>query len=132
MYSTQTSGYQANLRAAWEGVFLEYGVDVYLTGHIHWYERLLPLGAKSVVDNNTFYANPGNRITHIINGAAGNIESYTMLDEGQGWANFTVALDDEHSGFGRLTMHSAEELTWSYIRGDDGSVADSLTLTKRA
>lgn len=34
-----------------------------------------------------------------------------MLDEGQGWANFTVALDDEHYGFGRLTIQSAEELT---------------------
>ncbi|KAF3763852.1 hypothetical protein M406DRAFT_75085 [Cryphonectria parasitica EP155] len=137
MYSTETASYQAYIRAAWEEVFLKYGVDLYLGGHIHWYERLFPLTVNgtidtmSVVNNNTFLTNAGTSITHIINGAAGNIESHSTLDEGQSWAAYTAELDDEHYGFGKLTIESEKELTWTFIRGDDGSVGDSLTLKKR-
>ena len=46
MYSSQVSSYQKNLRAAFEGLLLENGVDAYLSGHIHWYERLFPLGTN--------------------------------------------------------------------------------------
>lgn len=137
MYSTETSSYQATIRAAWEDVMLKYGVDVYIAGHIHWYERLYPLGANgtidtsSIVNNSTFYTNPGKSITHLINGAAGNVESHSTLDEGEAWADFTVSLDYEHYGFGKLTIESDKELTWKYIRGDNGEVGDSLTLKKR-
>lgn len=137
MYSTQTSSYQANIRAAWEAVFLQYEVDMYIAGHIHWYERLFPLGANgtvdtsSIVNNNTFYTNPGKSITHIVNGAAGNIESHSTLDAGESPSAFTALLDDTHYGFGKLTLVNEKELTWKYIRGDDGSVGDSLTLKKR-
>lgn len=137
MYSTETSSYQANVRAAWESVLLAHGVDLYLAGHIHWYERLLPLGANgtidaaSVVDNNTYYTNPGKSMTHIINGAAGNIESHSTLD-GDPIAAYTQVLDYEHYGFGRLSVDSEAELRWTWVRGDDGGVGDTLTLKKRA
>lgn len=137
MYSTETSSYQDYVRAAWEQVLLQYGVDLYLAGHVHWYERLFPLGANgtvdaaSVVDNGTYYTNPGRSMTHIINGAAGNIESHSILEDGEAQAAFTAVLDNEHYGFGKLTVQSESELTWEYVRGDDGSVGDSLTLKKR-
>lgn len=139
MYSTETSSYQGYLRAAWEQVFLRYEVDLYLAGHVHWYERLFPLGANGTIDaasvadgGATYYTNPGRSITHIVNGAAGNIESHSVLGDGESKAAFTAVLDDEHYGFGRLTVQSEKELTWEYIRGDDGSVGDSLTLKKRS
>lgn len=40
MYSTQVSAYQKYIRNAFEALLLKYGVDVYLSGHIHWYERM--------------------------------------------------------------------------------------------
>ena len=52
---------------------------------IHWYERMFPLGANgtidhaSIKDNNTYYTNEGVSMTHIVNGAAGNIESHSTL-----------------------------------------------------
>lgn len=137
MYSSETSSYQEYVRAAWQDAFLKYGVDVYIAGHIHWYERLFPVGANgtvdqaSVINNNTFYTNPGKSITHIINGAAGNVESHSYLDDGEAVADYTAFLDQEHYGFGKLTVESATELTWLYIRGDDGGVHDKLTLKKR-
>lgn len=36
MYSSQTASYQGNVRNAFEALMLEYGVDAYFAGHIHW------------------------------------------------------------------------------------------------
>lgn len=36
MYSSQVSSYQATLRKAFESMFLEYGVDLYLSGYANY------------------------------------------------------------------------------------------------
>jgi len=60
MYSSGVSSYQAHMRNAFEELFLEGGVDAYISGHIHWYERMYPLGTNgtidtaSIVNNNTY------------------------------------------------------------------------------
>ncbi|OJJ99134.1 hypothetical protein ASPACDRAFT_43795 [Aspergillus aculeatus ATCC 16872] len=136
MYSSAYSSYQLNVREAFEGLLLKYGVDAYFSGHIHWYERLYPLGANqtidtaSVVNNNTYIANNGKSITHIINGMAGNIESHSEFSDGQGLTNITAVLDTVHYGFSKLTVKSETEVKWQFIRGDDGSVGDEVTLLK--
>lgn len=71
-------------------------------------------------------------MTHIINGMAGNIESHSTLSEGEAIANITAILDQTHYGFSKLTVHNASALTWTFIRGDDGSVGDELTLLKHS
>ncbi|KAH1291834.1 hypothetical protein KXW98_002860 [Aspergillus fumigatus] len=135
MYSSAYSSYQKNLRAAFERLFLQFGVDAYLSGHIHWYERLYPLGANgtidsaSIVNNHTYRTNPGKSITHIINGMAGNIESHSEFGKGQGLQNITALLDTTHFGISKLTVLSEKEVKWEFIRGD-GSVGDYLTLRK--
>ncbi|PYH43464.1 purple acid phosphatase family protein [Aspergillus saccharolyticus JOP 1030-1] len=138
MYSSAYSSYQLHVREAFEGLLLKYGVDAYFSGHIHWYERLYPLGANqtidtaSVLNNNTYIANNGKSITHIINGMAGNIESHSEFSEGQGLTNITAVLDTVHYGFSKLTVESETEVKWQFIRGDDGSVGDEVTLLKPA
>lgn len=105
--------------------------------HIHWYERLLPLGSNgtidkaSVINNNTYWTNPGVSMAHIINGAAGNIESHSTLGT-DALLDITTYLDQTNYGFGGLTVHNATALSWSYIHGSDGSEGDKLTLLKRA
>lgn len=137
MYSTQVSSYQAHIRAAFEGLLLEHGVDLYLAGHIHWYERLLPLGvngtidSSSVVDNQTYYTNAGTSMTHIINGMAGNIESHSFLDAGESVLNITQVLDQTHYGFSKLSVVNETVLKLAFVRGDDGSIGDELTLIKK-
>ncbi|KAL2840308.1 acid phosphatase [Aspergillus pseudoustus] len=136
MYSSAVSSYQANVRAAFEDLFLEYGVDAYLSGHIHWYERMWPLSRNgsidhaSIIDKNTYVANTGRSITHIINGMAGNIESHSEFDEGEGITEITALLDTTHFGLSRLTVVNETTAQWEFLRGDDGSVGDSLTLVK--
>jgi acid phosphatase len=86
----------------------------------------------SIVNNNTYYTNPGVSMTHIINGAAGNIESHSTLDAGDKPLNITAVLDFEHYGFIKLKVFNATALSMSYIKGDDGSVRDEVTLLKRS
>ncbi|TFB00806.1 Acid phosphatase [Trichoderma ghanense] len=135
-YSSQVSSYQKSIRAAFEDLMLHNGVDLYLSAHIHWYERLLPLGSNgtideaSVINNNTYWTNPGVSMAHIINGAAGNIESHSTLGSSP-LLDFTTYLDQQNFGFGGLTVHNATALTWNYILGSDGTTGDKVTLLKR-
>lgn len=108
--------------------------------HVHWYERLNPLGQngaidyasiiKNSTDNGIYKTNPGNSMVHLINGAAGNIESHSTLD-GQPLP-MTVTINKKDFGFSMLTVHNATTLSWKFIKGEDGSTADALTVLKDA
>ncbi|KAL2864405.1 purple acid phosphatase family protein [Aspergillus lucknowensis] len=138
MYSSAYSSYQKDLRDAFEDLLLEYGVDAYLSGHIHWYERMWPLSANgtidraSIVNDHTYRANPGHSITHIVNGMAGNIESHSEFSDDEGLTKITAVLDTTHYGFSKLTVVNETAVRWEFIRADDGSVGDHLTLVKRS
>lgn len=69
-------------------------------------------------------------MTHIINGAAGNIESHSTLDSDP-LLDITTYLDQTNFGFGALTVHNATALSWNYVHGSDGSVGDKVTLLKK-
>ncbi|KAJ6151267.1 hypothetical protein N7470_007861 [Penicillium chermesinum] len=137
MYSSAYSSYMMHVRDAFEELLLKHGVDAYLSGHIHWYERIWPMGRNgtldthSIVDKNTYRANPGKSITHIVNGMAGNIESHSEFSAGQGLnTNITAVLNQKEYGFSKLTVANATALKWEYIRGSDGKAGDSLWLLK--
>ncbi|KAJ5887481.1 hypothetical protein N7495_007522 [Penicillium taxi] len=136
MYSSAYSSYQLHIRDAFEALMLQYGVDAYFSGHIHWYERLYPISRNgtidtaSIVNNNTYFTNAGKSITHIINGMAGNIESHSEFSSGQALTNITAVLNKKDYGFSKMTVANATALKWEYIRGNDGLVGDSLWLIK--
>ncbi|KKA30953.1 hypothetical protein TD95_001328 [Thielaviopsis punctulata] len=136
MYSTEGSSYLKDVRSAFEQIMLDAGVDAYLAGHIHWYERLLPIGkssidTSSVVNNNTYLTNPGVSMTHIINGMAGNIESHSTRSSSEKIQAYTQVLDTEHYGFTKMTVHNSSVVSWEFVRGDGQGLGDSLTLIKR-
>lgn len=105
--------------------------------HIHWYERLYPLGTNgtidhdSVLNNNIYYTNPGKSITHIVNGMAGNIESHSTFGKGQGITDITAVLDMKHYGFSKIAVISPNMLQWTFVRGDGAGAGDELVLIKR-
>lgn len=86
---------------------------------------------SSIVNKDTYYTNPGVSMTHIINGAAGNIESHSTLSSGESVLPITNVLDYEHFGFIKLNVFNASAISFSYIHGIDGSVGDEVTLLKR-
>lgn len=138
MWSSQVSSYQRDIRDAFQALMLENGVDAYMAGHIHWYERMWPLDANgtrvnaSIINDNTYYANEGKSLIHLTNGMAGNIESHSTLSAGASPLNITAVLNQKNYGFSKLTVHDAQTLTWQFIKGDDGSVGDSLTIKKKS
>lgn len=137
MYSTQVSTYQSDLRNAFEALLIDNGVDAYLSGHIHWYERLFPLTMNgtideaSIINNNTYFANEGTSLTHIINGMAGNVESHSILGTTK-LLNITAILDDEHYGFSKMTFFNETVMKWEFVRGDGKGIGDSLTLIRNS
>lgn len=136
MWSSASASYQENVRDAFQNLLLQYNVDAYLSGHIHWYERLYPLTAsgavdsQSVIDDNTYSTNPGVSMTHIINGAAGNIESHTTINP-DNIQDITAVLNQYDYGFAQLTFNNASALTWQWIKGDGSGVGDEVTLWKQ-
>jgi Calcineurin-like phosphoesterase/Iron/zinc purple acid phosphatase-like protein C len=137
MYSSQTSSYQLNVRNAFELPLLQYKVDAYLSGHIHWYERVTPMGRNGTIDmsamkdNNTYVTGTGKSLTHVINGMAGNIESHSTLGQGQKLLNITVVLNQRDYGFSTLTFCNETVATWSYVKRDGSGIGDVLTTVKR-
>ncbi|KAF2101320.1 acid phosphatase AphA [Rhizodiscina lignyota] len=137
MWSSQVASYQEDIRDAFQAIMVENGVDLYMAGHIHWYERMWPLDVNgsivtdSIANNNTYRTNPGKSMIHLTNGMAGNIESHSTLNPGQSPLNITSVLDQKNYGFSTITVESATKLTWKFIHGVDGSVGDELTVVKK-
>lgn len=135
MYSSLISGYQAHIRTAFQQLMLDAGVDVYIAGHIHWYERHFPLtingtvDTSSIKDNNTYVTNEGVSMTHLVNGMAGNVESHDELD-GAPILNITAVLDATHYGFSKLTVNTTA-LKFQFILGIDGSIGDEMVILKQ-
>ncbi|TAQ88942.1 hypothetical protein B7494_g2715 [Chlorociboria aeruginascens] len=138
MYSSQVSSYQEDVRDAFQPLLLQYNVDAYLSGHIHWYERLFPLGSNgtidtsSIINNNTYYTGTGKSLTHLINGMAGNIESHSVLDADEPILSITAVLNQKDYGFSKFTFHNATVATWEFIKGDGSGLGDELTLIRKS
>ena len=86
---------------------------------------------NSVENNHTYHVSSGS-MTHIINGAAGNVESHSTLDDysGEHLLPITNYLNYVDYGMTKMTVYNATTLMLEYIRGTDGSVADYLWLKK--
>lgn len=59
-YATGSHGDQSDVKAGWVPIFDQYGVDLVLCGHNHYYERSYPMKDGLVTDNSsrTYYFRP--------------------------------------------------------------------------
>lgn len=116
----------AHLREQMEDVFLEFGVDLVLVGHVHSYERMYPVYNNTLIT--TSYANPGAPV-YILQGASGNREgnkgSYPPPDELDPWSAHTST----EVGFGKMTV-SSTEIGWEFRLSATGEILDEMTLSK--
>ncbi|KAJ4141783.1 hypothetical protein NW768_001000 [Fusarium equiseti] len=133
MYSSKCGDYHEHLREAFEKLFLKHKVDLYIAGHVHWYERLKPIRNCEVddaayVDRHKYKVNPGHSMVHLINGAAGNIESHATTNKTK--SHITEIIDKTTFGFSKLTVHNETTLSWIFINGTNGSAIDRLTVLK--
>ena len=112
------------LRAWLEPVFAKYQVDMYLCGHVHWYERLYPVAKGIPVQKD--YINPSSPV-YLINGAAGNIEGHSWGGSG---ADYLAYLNQVDYGVAQLTVHNHTHLSWQWFRASDGQVVDTFVLVQ--
>jgi hypothetical protein len=147
-----------DFQSSMEELFHKYQVDVYFSGHVHQYERNMPV-YKGTVDPNG-YENP-DATTHLLIGGAGNDEmrkaerarypegtryvtpklivpgysNVTTESDGK-WrasleeADWTVVVDEEFFGIGKISIADATTLTFEYFRSSDQAVHDGFTLTR--
>jgi hypothetical protein len=122
----------ADYREAFHPLFDKYGVDLVLEGHVHNYQRSLPLkfnqqdSANPIVTSTlkTDYNNPGGAIFAIV-GTGG--ESQHALS---GKAPFMAFQQD--SKFGILNMHfSADKIDAKFV-SNDGTILDHFSIIKAA
>lgn len=111
-------------QTAFEDLFYQYGVDLFVAGHVHNLQRQHPT-YKGNVDPAGL--NNPKAPWYIIAGAAGNIEGLTSKGSAPAYNAFT---DDSHNGYARLTFQDPNHLKVDMIHSTDGSVLDSATLYK--
>jgi len=116
----------AHIRELFEPLFREFGVDVYLTGHLHNYERTWPVFNGTVEKQS--YNEPGDTV-HVVIGSAGDDEGLT--DRWQKTIPAWSALrEGEHVGYAEMVFVNASALAFNYRSAATGRVIDAFTLSK--
>ncbi len=113
----------AECQAAFEPLLLQYGVDLVLHGHKHFYERHAAVnnGAAQEIDSNPTYP------WYIVNGAAGH---YDGLDSPSLPLYPTSRKVLVLYGWSLFTVHNCTHLTTEFIASGNNSVLDTATLVK--
>ncbi|KAL8278517.1 hypothetical protein RQP46_009009 [Phenoliferia psychrophenolica] len=109
---------------AFEQIFYDYEVDLYMNGHVHTYERMHPI-FNGTIDPNGL--NNPRAPWMLLLGAAGHYDGLDVFSTNQ---SYTAFGDDEHFGWGRLTFDNATHLSFEYINSADSQVLDRATLYK--
>ena len=105
-----------HLRAELEDLLHEYGVDLGLYGHYHSYQRSCAVYQKECCEDGT---------VHITVGTAGCfLDKTDYLDAS--WSRHY----EKSYGYGKMSVLNRTALHWEYFRSHDGSLADSVWLTK--
>ena len=114
---------QNDLRADWEPLLYEFAVDLYWSGHWHWYERFHgPLRWGRVIENGTH--NPRG-VIHAISGNGGPPNIQGCPSQAAGYRYHTCV---EAPSYTRLIAHNATDLEWQQVRNNDSAVVDSWTI----
>ena len=110
---------RANIQKVFEPIFAEFKVDLYMSAHVHAYERLTGIYNGAVNFSATSY---------ITNGAAGNKEGHQHLSGNA--PKYVSHRNSQDFGFGLLSVHNVTALSWQFIRSEDGGIDDHAWITK--
>jgi len=128
IYSSAFQPGKVAVQQAFEDLLLQYKVDFYICGHLHYYERLYPIahGVPQTYSGNV-YSDPIYPV-YLINGAAGNDEGHSP-----GVQNTTISavFDDVDYGYSRLHIHNRTHFQWEFYRSSDDQLVDSLWVIRQ-
>jgi hypothetical protein len=114
-------------RQAFGPTFDKYKVDFYFSGHVHWYERLLPAyyDGKPLANNYTYQ--PGT--IYITSGAGGTIEPIQHLNESAkapAYANVT-----SQYGYVLLQIQNATHAQLNFIESHNNETLDTVQIDRK-
>ena len=109
--SADCTGQAERIRVVMEPILFEYGVDFFVNGHEHNYERTWPLYQNKSVRS---YDNPRAPI-YVVSGAAGSKELHDAFTKTQPeWSAFR----SNSFSYSRLFVHNATHLNWQQVQTD--------------
>lgn len=133
-----------------EALFHRYGVDLFIAGHVHDYERYFPTYGERVVNgtNVTFdrYYEPAATV-HVTTGSGGNKEMLFDPEEKMPrgrcmtpespWCAFSSGFNNTTPHpydftYSRITVESDDALVWEQISAVDGGVIDRFVIETKA
>lgn len=106
-----------HLRQQLEKTLNKFQVDLVVSGHVHSYARTCNVLDKKCIP----IVNGGT--THITLGCGGHKLSDSKHNQ-PAWLEAHYV----HYGYGRITVHDGNDLTFEYVRSSDGKVYDTKTL----
>ncbi|CAF0737657.1 unnamed protein product [Adineta steineri] len=109
-------------RIAFEPFIVEYNVDFYFGGHVHWYERLYPIDANGNPVSTNYYNQTGP--IHVTNGAGGAPEGKASVDTTIDASAKIVSA----YGYTRLELIHASNARLSFIDSSTLQEADSVDI----
>jgi hypothetical protein len=104
------------MRRMYEALFKLHKVDLYIAGHLHLYERTLPVYRGEVRGNYSLDDEVFVDIEapiHVVNGVAGNLEGREIVFNVTETPNNFTAVLSEALGYGRLTVHNQSHLEYT-------------------
>ena len=116
-------GQPATVAKVFEALFEQHGVDVYITGHVHAYERSFPISSGKKTGES--YVNPFG-IVHLVHGCAGNREKHSQLDDVQPYSAYRNSKD---FGFSTFSANRTT-ISWEFRRAGDGALDDAVQIVK--
>ena len=113
-----------------EPLLFEFGVDLYVAGHLHFYQRFdAPLRRGKVISNGT--VNPRGPI-HVTTGSGGPPKGTDCDHFGrQGHPPggfYALCVGSLQFSYSRLVAQNASHISWEQIRNNDSQVVDRWTL----
>ena len=116
-----------------EDLFFLNDVDLYLSGHVHNYQRTHPVFKDLVTtkwdDKVKGYINPKSTI-YVVTGAAGSDQSNTQVKNDQGIEY--MASWSSRVSFGKLSVENKTHLLWSQVDSESREDIDSFWVVKRS
>jgi acid phosphatase type 7 len=117
------------LKTSFEDVFYQAGVDLYIQGHLHQYERMTPIYHNKTVksDLDAAHMHVGAKApVYITNGVGGNFEGlHNKQDPAEWLVDWSIAL-----GYGRLNVMNTTHLYYGQVGVQTNTVIDYVWLVK--
>ncbi|KAK7102074.1 hypothetical protein V1264_020356 [Littorina saxatilis] len=115
------------IRSKLEDLFYEEGVDLYISGHQHNYERSWPLYRGKAFQQG--YKNPKAPV-HIVNGAMGYQYIAETIVKAKSWSAFSSS-DPRKELYGKLEVLNSSHLMWDVYDASNNEDIDSILLVQQ-